>query len=134
MTEPSPDISSAPTSADREERFVLAIDLGTGGPKVGLVSLTGKVAWHDHCPVETRLLPGGGAVQDAAVWWDLIVDATRRAMASGVVEPHQVEAVSCTGQWSSTVPVDERGSRSATAASGWTAGARRTRSGSSAGR
>jgi sugar (pentulose or hexulose) kinase len=29
---------------DRDERFVLAIDLGTGGPKVGLVSLTGRVA------------------------------------------------------------------------------------------
>ena len=30
--------------APRHERFVLAVDLGTGGPKVGLVSLTGHVA------------------------------------------------------------------------------------------
>lgn len=96
-------------SGDRDERFVLAIDLGTGGPKFGLVSLTGRVAWNDHCPVETRWLPGGGAVQDAAGWWELIADATRRAMASGIVAAEQVEAVSCTGQWSSTVPVDERG-------------------------
>jgi xylulokinase len=101
--------SSATSATDRHERFVLAIDLGTGGPKVGLVSLTGRVAWNDHFPVETRWLPGGGAVQDAAEWWDLIVDATRRAMASGVVAAHQVEAVSCTGQWSSTVPVDDEG-------------------------
>ncbi len=97
------------SATDRDERFVLAVDLGTGGPKVGLVSLTGRVAWHDHCPVETRWLPGGGAVQDAEVWWDLITDAARRAMSSGVVDAHQIEAVSCTGQWSSTVPVDERG-------------------------
>jgi xylulokinase len=111
LTPPSPDttVGTAPQVTDREERFVLAIDLGTGGPKVGLVSLTGKVAWHDHCPVETHLLPNGGAVQDAAEWWELIADATRRAMASGVIEPGQVEAVSCTGQWSSTVPVDEHG-------------------------
>lgn len=99
----------ATRSRDRDDRFVLAIDLGTGGPKIGLVSLTGRVAWSDHCPVETRWLPGGGAVQDATVWWDLIADATRRAMASGVVAPDQIEAVSCTGQWSSTIPVDEHG-------------------------
>ena len=98
------------TPADRAERFVLAIDLGTGGPKVGLVSLTGRVAWSDHCPVETHLLPGGGAVQDAAEWWDLVRDAAQRAIASGAVRPGQVEAVSCTGQWSSTVPVDAQGS------------------------
>ena len=39
----------------------------------------------------------------------MIADATRRAMASGVVRPDQVVAVSCTGQWASTVPVDEDG-------------------------
>ena len=104
MTEPR-----SGTAADRDERFALAIDLGTGGPKIGLVSLTGRVAWHDHCPVATRWLPNGGAVQDAAEWWELITDAIRRALASGVVAPHQIEAVSCTGQWSSTVPVDEHG-------------------------
>jgi xylulokinase len=90
-------------------RFALAVDLGTGGPKVGLVSLTGAVAWSDHIPVSTRLLPEGGAVQDAGQWWRNIVDAVRRALASGVVRPEQVVAVSCTGQWASTVPVDEDG-------------------------
>ena len=90
-------------------RFALAVDLGTGGPKVGLVSLTGVVAWSDHIPVATRLLPGGGAVQDAGAWWEAIKDAARRGLASGAVRPDQVVAVSCTGQWASTVPVDEDG-------------------------
>jgi xylulokinase len=88
---------------------VLAVDLGTGGPKVGLVSLTGRIAWRDHCPVTTRHLPGGGAVQDADGWWKLLMDAAGRALASGAVAPSRVEAVSCTGQWASTVPVDEAG-------------------------
>jgi xylulokinase len=96
-------------AAARDDRYVLAVDLGTGGPKVGLVSLTGRIAWRDHCPVATRRLPGGGAVQDAEVWWKLVLDAAGRALASGVVAPSRVEAVSCTGQWSSTVPVDEDG-------------------------
>lgn len=99
----------AATPVARDERFVLAVDLGTGGPKIGLVSLAGTIAWNDHCPVETRRLPDGGAVQDAAEWWDLILDAARRALASGTVDPSRIEAVSCTGQWASTVPVDESG-------------------------
>ena len=96
-------------TAPRHERFVLAVDLGTGGPKVGLVSLTGSVGWSDHVALGTRLLPGGGAVQDAEHWWDVIADATRRAMSSGVVHREQVAAVCCTGQWASTVPVAEDG-------------------------
>ncbi|HLN05106.1 MAG TPA: FGGY family carbohydrate kinase, partial [Acidimicrobiales bacterium] len=96
-------------SGAREERFVLSIDLGTGGPKVGLVSLTGSLAWKEHVAVGTCLVSGGGAVQDAARWWEVITDTTRRALASGAVRPEQVVAVCCTGQWSSTVPVGADG-------------------------
>jgi xylulokinase len=96
-------------TAPRHERFVLAVDLGTGGPKVALVSLTGGLAWADHVPLHTRLLPGGGAVQDPEEWWQVVTATSRRAMSSGVVRPEQVVAVSCTGQWASTVPVTEDG-------------------------
>jgi len=89
------------------ERFVLAVDLGTGGPKVGLVSLAGAIVWSEHTPVATHLLPSGGAVQDAEEWWQIIVRSARRALAVGVVRPEQVVAVSCTGQWASTVPVGD---------------------------
>lgn len=92
-----------------EQRFVLAVDLGTGGPKVGLVSLTGRIAWQDHLAVATRHLPGGGAVQDAEEWWRLIADAARRALAAGVAPPEAIAAVSCTAQWASLVPVDAEG-------------------------
>lgn len=96
-------------AAPRAERFALTVDLGTGGPKVGLVSLEGKIAWKDHLAVKTRYPGGGAAVQDAEEWWQIIVDATRRALADGVVRADQVVAVACTGQWSSTVPVDADG-------------------------
>ena len=97
-------------AADRpDDRWVLAVDLGTGGPKVGLVSLTGAIAWHEHQAVDTRFGPGGEATQDADRWWELVRDAARRALASGVVDPAAVVAVSCTGQWASTVPVDAGG-------------------------
>ena len=63
------------TTRSRDEQLVLAVDLGTGGPKVGFVSLTGKVAWQDHYPVPPPALPEGGAEQDADEWWTIICDA-----------------------------------------------------------
>ncbi|HUC37055.1 MAG TPA: FGGY-family carbohydrate kinase [Acidimicrobiales bacterium] len=94
---------------DGRQRYAVAIDLGTGGPKIGLVSLTGRIAWNEHLRVSTRFVAGGGAVQDAEEWWRLIAGAIRRALQSGVVESSDVVAVSCTGQWASTVPVGEDG-------------------------
>jgi xylulokinase len=99
---------SGPTGT-RDERFVLAIDLGTGGPKVGLVSVIGEMVWHDHIAVATRLLPGGGAVQDAQQWWSIVTDASRRALLSNVIRREQVVAVCITGQWASVVPTGADG-------------------------
>jgi xylulokinase len=94
----------------RDDRFVLAVDLGTGGPKVGLVSLTGKLAWQDHIAVATRQIGSAGHVQDANDWWAAVRSATREALASGAVEPSAVVAACVTGMWACTVPVDAAGS------------------------
>lgn len=88
---------------------VLAIDLGTTGVKVGLVSFAGQVTWHADTTVTTSFLDGGGAEQDADAWWRIVTDYARDAVASGAVPPEQIVAVSCTGQWASTVPVDAAG-------------------------
>ena len=90
-------------------RFVLAIDLGTSGLKVGLLSLSGHIVFRESISLQTRFLEGGGAVQDAEQWWRIIADAIRKAIASGVVPGQSIVAVGVTGQWGSTVPVDETG-------------------------
>ena len=90
-------------------RHVLAIDLGTTGLKVGLVSTTGEIAWTADTQLATNWLPRGGAEQDADEWWRLITDAARTGIASGTVDPASIVAVSTTGQWASTVPVDDQG-------------------------
>jgi xylulokinase len=95
--------------SSRADRYVLAVDLGTGGPKIGFVSLAGKVAWQDHVKIETRWIGSAGAVQDAGEWWAAICDATRRGLGSGAVVAESVVAVCVTGLWASTVPVDEAG-------------------------
>ncbi|HUY87050.1 MAG TPA: FGGY family carbohydrate kinase, partial [Acidimicrobiales bacterium] len=88
---------------------MLAIDLGTGGPKIGLVSITGQVAFKCHSQVATRTLGDGGQVQDPNEWWKIICDAIREALSRRVVPADRVVAVAATGQWASTIPVNARG-------------------------
>jgi xylulokinase len=88
-------------------RFVLAIDLGTGGLKVGAVSLAGEIAAVAERTLETERLPGGGAVQDASAWWEMVRELGRSVLED--IPAERVVAVSCTGQWASTIPVDETG-------------------------
>lgn len=91
------------------EDLALAIDLGTGGPKVAFVTLTGRLLWHTFRTVPTTAVGDGGFEQDAAVWWTLIGDAVREGLAAPAVRADAVVAVAVTGQWDSTVPVDAEG-------------------------
>src|SRR5674476_799879 len=87
----------------------LTVDLGTGGPKIGLVTLDGDVLDHElHC-VETTFTENGGAEQDANEWWTLISDSAKRLLARPDVSASRVKAVAVTGQYASTVPVDANG-------------------------
>jgi xylulokinase len=91
------------------EPWVLAVDLGTGGPKTGAVSLRGEVLASEMSGVHTRYLAGGGAVQDTAEWWDCIRSGVRAVLASGGADPRDLIGVGITGQWGSTVPIDSEG-------------------------
>lgn len=93
------------TDAPRAEQVVLAIDLGTGGPKTAYVGLDGTIIDHDHRRVDIRTAPDGTAVEDATQWWDAIVASCQVLSERGTTRPDQVVAVACTGQWGSTVPV-----------------------------
>ena len=87
--------------------YCLAVDLGSGALKVGAVSLAGEIEATAERSLETERLPGGGAVQDASLWWDAVRGLSRSVLSG--VPPERVVAVACTGQWASTVPVDETG-------------------------
>jgi len=91
------------------DELCLSIDLGTGGPKVGLVSLDGEVLDHELHSVDTTYTSDGGATQDPELWWTLICESTRRLLGRTGVTKERVKAVAVTGQFASTVPVDANG-------------------------
>ncbi len=88
---------------------VLAVDLGTGGPKAALVTTEGAIVAHEFEPTPLKLLGGGGAEQDPDAWWAAITTAVRRLVDAGHVPVQDIVAVSVTSQWSGTVAVDAEG-------------------------
>jgi len=89
--------------------LILAIDLGTSGPKVALVTPTGQVLGGETAPTQLYLSKGGGAEQDPEDWWQAIVTATEQLHARGLADPSRVVALGVTSQWAGTVPVDAEG-------------------------
>lgn len=96
-------------------KYVLAIDLGSGGPKVVLVSDRGELIDQVRNATPTILLPDGGAEQDPQAWWNAIDDGVRRILARRLVSVDDIVAICCASQWSVTVPVDRQGQHLANA-------------------
>lgn len=91
------------------EKYILAIDLGTSGPKVALFSTRGELLGSEFEEVRLQLFDDGGAEQSPDEWWEAIDKAAKRLLARGLVPAEDIVAVSTTGQWSGTVAVDADG-------------------------
>ncbi|MFN0063808.1 MAG: FGGY-family carbohydrate kinase [Myxococcaceae bacterium] len=88
---------------------LLAIDLGTSGPKVALFTSSGDWVDADFEPVALQLGEGGAAEQSPDEWWRAVTVAAQRLKQRQSLAMSQVVGVGCTAQWSGTVPIDEAG-------------------------
>ena len=88
-------------------KYILAIDLGTSGPKVALVTTQGEVIAYEFEATPTLLLPNGGAEQHPEDWWRAIKVALARLLDRRLVPLDDLAAISCTTQWSGTVVIDQ---------------------------
>ncbi len=91
------------------QQHILAIDLGTSGPKVALFTTAGSRLGWTFEPTPLTLLPDGGAEQNPADWWRAITIAAQRVMTETAIAPESVVGVACTAQWSGTVAVNGNG-------------------------
>lgn len=97
-------------NVDQDTRsYILALDLGSSGPKVGIVDQDGRVLASASERTTTFFLPAGGVEEDAEEWWTTFVSAAKRAIKEANVPAERIVAVSCTSHWSVIVPVDENG-------------------------
>jgi xylulokinase len=87
--------------------LVLAIDLGTGGPKVAVVARDGRILSSAATTVDTLYLPHDGAEQDAGQVWTAVLDTCSEVL-SGVAAEKVIGITVCS-QYSSIVPVNDKG-------------------------
>jgi xylulokinase len=91
------------------EQWILAIDLGTSGMKVALISVRGRVlAWETE-PVRLIITPDGGAEQSPEEWWQAFLSAAGRLLKREPEAGPNVIAVCCSTQGEGTVAVDKAG-------------------------
>ena len=88
---------------------ILAIDLGTSGPKVALFSARGVLIGSEAETTRLLLTPNGGAEQDPDDWWSAIDRAVRRLLARDLASASSIVAIAVTAQWAGTVAVDRSG-------------------------
>lgn len=95
------------THADRG--YILAIDLGTSGPKAALIDTMGEVVAHEFESTRTFLLPDGGVEEDPNEWWDTIIRIAKRLLKKSGIPGEKILGISSTSQWSCTVAVADNG-------------------------
>ena len=95
--------------ADGKEGYVLAVDLGTSGPKTALISINGEIVDSEFAETPLIVLPDGGVEQDPEGWWRAIMATSKKLLGKGLVPPEKIVAVSVTGQWCGTVAVGRDG-------------------------
>jgi xylulokinase len=91
------------------EKIILAVDLGTSGMKVGLITVGGEVLGWEVEPVGLILTPDGGAEQSPEEWWQAFLTASGKLLKRSPDLASNVIAVCCSTQGEGTVAVDAAG-------------------------
>ncbi|MHA1959682.1 MAG: xylulokinase [Candidatus Thorarchaeota archaeon] len=97
------------TAADRERKYVIAVDHGTSAMKVALATMTGEIIAFEREETPLYLKEGGGAEQAPDEWWSAFLRCARRLVDGKFVPVEDIVAVCCSSQWSGTVAVDSSG-------------------------
>ncbi len=92
-----------------DDPVILAVDLGTSGMKVALITVSGEVLDWESEPVNLILTSDGGAEQSPEEWWQAFLKASRRLISKGTTPIKRIKAVCCSTQGEGTIPVDQDG-------------------------
>jgi len=91
------------------EPIILALDLGTSGMKVALISVSGQVLDWESQAIQLHLTSDGGAEQSPDEWWAAFLACARRLLGRFPDAAPRIRAVCASTQGEGTVPVDKNG-------------------------
>ena len=91
------------------KKYILAIDHGTGGPKVAIVSIRGEVIDWAFQEVSLHVEKGGCVEQSPDDWWNAIVKTSKQVIENGKVSKDDIIGVCNSSQWSGTVALNKDG-------------------------
>jgi len=91
-----------------DEKLILAVDLGTSGMKVALITINGNVIDWEQEAIKTIITSDGGAEQSPNEWWEKFLSATGRLLKRTNTNQNVI-AICCSTQGEGTIPVDKEG-------------------------
>ena len=89
--------------------YLMGIDFGTGGVRVGLFDRHGAPAVFHAVELQTRHPRSGWAEQDPDEWWSALAQATRGALAESGVPAGEIAGISVDATASTVVATDADG-------------------------
>jgi ribulose kinase len=90
-----------------EGPYLLGIDFGTGGARVGIFDREGTPVVFHATEWETRHPRPGWAEQDPDEWWSCLVEASRGAMEKSGVSPEEIAGISVDTTASTVLAMDQ---------------------------
>lgn len=91
-----------------EAPYLLGIDYGTGGARVGVFDQAGSPVDFESVEVPTRYPRPGHAEQNPADWWSALVQAVRNVLARGTVQADQIIGISADATSATVVAMDDQ--------------------------
>jgi len=92
-----------------EGPYLMGIDYGTGGVRVGLFDLEGSPAVFHAVEFETSHPRPGRAEQDPDVWWSSLVQATRGALEQSGVSSDEIAGIGVDTTAATVLALDDNG-------------------------
>lgn len=93
----------------KDERYILAHDLGTTGNKATVYSSDGQLMASASYPYETHYPRLNWAEQDPRDWWRAVCISTKKLLKSTRISRQGIAGISFSGQMMGCLPVDKRG-------------------------
>jgi FGGY-family pentulose kinase len=92
-----------------EGPYLMGIDFGTGGVRVGLFDREGAPAVFHAVEFKTQHPRPGWAEQDPAEWWSCLVQAVQKAMEQSGVSREEIAGISVDATSATVMATDEQG-------------------------